>query len=208
MSRAPSPIVQDPVARPQRADAKRNYDLLVAAADVAFTEHGAGASLEDIARRAGVGIGTLYRHFPTRDALLAQVLHDSNAAIIARATELRAAPSPIDGLARWLEAFVGHAMTYRGLGDTLAASFVGTGAPLCGACKDIAAAGATLVVRAQDAGEIRADVDVNDVIRGAQAAAWIAEQTKDADAARRHLSILLDGLRAEPARRTRTKRSR
>jgi AcrR family transcriptional regulator len=205
MTSPTSPNSQGAAAdRPQRADARRNRDLLVAAAEVVFTEQGADASLEEIARRAGVGIGTLYRHFPTRDDLIAQVLDDSNAAIIARAKELLGAPSPMLALTRWLDALIGQTARFRGLTQALTVNYAGTtGSRLCSACGAITTAGTALVVRAQQAGEIRDDVAPADVIVSANAAAWIAEQTGDASAATRHLALVLDGLRATPAHRTR-----
>lgn len=188
-------------ARPLRADAQRNYDLLVAAADAAFTEHGADASLEDIARRAGVGIGTLYRHFPTREALLAKVLDRGASAIIARANELRQVSPPTTALQAWLEAMIGYVTTYNGLVQSLAASLVGSESELCGSCQAMSDAGEMLLIRAQNAGELRADAQIGDVVLGVHAAAWAAEQTDDPDAAKRLLTILIDGLRTEAAKR-------
>jgi len=197
----PAPGAAGAVPRALRADAKRNYDLLVAAADIAFSEHGADASFEDIARRAGVGIGTLYRHFPTRDALLAAVLDEGTAAIVARATELLEAPSPSLGLARWLEALVGHVTMYRGLTEAVAAGYAATGQPLCRSCDAITAAGEALVRRAQAAGELREDAEPRDVIMAAHAAAWVGETTKDPEAPGRLLATVLAGLRGDGASR-------
>jgi len=208
---ASGPAPTGPDVRPLRADARRNYDLLITAADAAFTEFGADASLDDIARRANVGIGTLYRHFPTRDALLAAVLDEGTAAIVARATELLDAPSPSLGLARWLEALGGHVTMYRGLTEALAASYATKDEPLCRGCDAIAAAGAALVRRAQAAGELRADVDPRDVIMAVHAAAWVGEQTKDPDAPARLLAAMLVGFRDDsgaPAAKSRPRRAR
>ena len=83
-----------PAARPMRADARRNYERLLAEARTAFTEHGTDTSLEDIARRAGVGIGTLYRHFPNRTALMGAVFQGEVEALLAYARELADAPQP------------------------------------------------------------------------------------------------------------------
>lgn len=203
MRRSSSPNSQDVTAadRPQRADARRNRERLLAAAEVLFTEQGSDASLEEIARRAGVGIGTLYRHFPTRDDLIAQIVCDGNQAIIERAHELLAAPSPILGLTKWLEALVAQTARFHGLTEALTQGYAGAStSQLCSACESITAAGTPLIVRAQDAGELRADVNPADVILGANAAAWIAEQTGDAEAANRHLALMLDGLRCTTAR--------
>lgn len=206
MSARPTP----PPERPQRADAKRNAELLIAAADAEFASNGASASLEDIARRAGVGIGTLYRNFPTRDDLIARVLMSGNDVIVARARELLAAPDAGVALATWLRELVTHVQTYRGLTAALANSYVtANGTQLCATCDVIADAGAALLARAQAAGEIRKDAEVREVILTAHSAAWIAEQTKDPSAVDRLLGILFDGLRAAPAKaRAKPKRRR
>jgi AcrR family transcriptional regulator len=197
-----SPNSQDPDAlasdRPQRADARRNRDALLAAAEGVFNEQGASASLEAIARRAGVGIGTLYRHFPTRDDLIAQVICTGNEAIIARARDLLTADAPLAALTSWLEALIRQSATFRGLSEALTTGYAGNNGSqqLCMACDVIMSAGGALVVRAQEAGEIRADVPPADVVLSANAAAWLAEQTGDAEAALRHLHLVLAGLRA------------
>lgn len=198
------------MAQAMRADAKRNYEQLLAAADAEFTEHGADASLEDIAKRAGVGIGTLYRHFPTRDDLIARVLMEGNAAITARAQDLLSSTLPAAALYQWLRALVTHVTRYRGLVPAVASSFVKDGTELCVTCTSIADAGAALLKRAQDAGEVRRDAEVREVILTAHSAAWIAEQTKDPTAVDRLLGILFDGLRAlpPPAKAKRVRRSR
>lgn len=191
----------DRAPRALRADAQRNYDLLLAAADAEFTEHGAAASLEDIARRARVGIGTLYRHFPTRDDLIAAVLYASTEAIVARGRALLTVPGPAKQLAIWIRELVGHVTTYRGLTAALANSYItDTGTRLCANCEDMTAVGEALLSRAQAAGEIRSDANIREVILSAHAAAWIDEQTKDQGAADRLLGILFDGLRAPVAR--------
>src|SRR5579863_2333474 len=101
-------------SRSLRADAQRNYDVLVAAAEAEFTARGADVALEDIARRARVGIGTLYRHFPSRDDLLAKVLNDSTTAIVARGRELLNGSSPGANLIQWITELVDYTGTYRG----------------------------------------------------------------------------------------------
>lgn len=192
------------MAQAMRADAKRNYEQLLAAADSEFSEHGASASLEDIAKRAGVGIGTLYRHFPTREDLIARVLMEGNTAIVARAQDLASSTLPAAALYQWLRALVTHVTRYRGLVPAVASSFVSEdGTQLCVTCDAIKAAGDALLKRAQDAGEIRRDAEMREVILTAHSAAWIAEQTKDPTAVDRLLGILFDGLRANvpPKRR-------
>jgi AcrR family transcriptional regulator len=197
--RTPSLKGQD--ERPLRADARRNYDCLVAAADAAFIEHGADASLEDIARRAGVGIGTLYRHFPTRLDLLAKVLSTSVDALVARADALAASLPPTDALVAWLEAMVRYLATYNGISEALCASFDDPQSQLGCSCQLMSAAGERLFVRAQDAGELRRDAQFKDLMIGTQAAGWAAEQTGEREAASRLLHMLVDGLRTCPAAR-------
>ncbi len=105
--------------RPMRADARRNYERLVATATAAFAERGAEASLDDIARRAGVGSGTLYRHFPTRQALLEAVYRDQVEELCSQARELLASPSPGDAFATWLRAMASYMTTKRGLSSLM-----------------------------------------------------------------------------------------
>jgi AcrR family transcriptional regulator len=182
-------------SRPLRADARRNYDLLIQAADMEFTARGAAASLEDIARRARVGIGTLYRHFPTRDDLIAKVLWESTDTLIAHGRALLDAPEPGAALAAWLRELVTYVTTYRGLTAALASSYIRSGTELCTNCDLISKTGGALLARAQAANQIRRDADVREVILTAHSAAWIAEQTKDPAAVDRLLGILFDGLR-------------
>lgn len=197
--------------RALRADAQRNYDLLVAAADAEFTSHGATASLDEIARRAGVGIGTLYRHFPTRDDLIARVIEGGTQSIVERGQARIDQPDPAAQLEAWITELVRYVTTYRGLTAPLASGYVtDANTQLNSGCAAISATGAALLARAQEAGQIRGDADVKEVILSAHAAAWIAEQTKDPGAAERLLGILFDGLRsvrpaappAQPRRRS------
>jgi len=178
--------------RPKRADARRNYDKLVAAAHDAFAQDGASASLEDIARRASVGIGTLYRHFPSRQHLLEAVYLEEVEAICRSAEDLADLP-PWDALSQWLHAFVGFAANKRALADQLFA-YIDRDAPVlesCGAA--ITSAGDALLTRAQDASVVRNDTSFTDIGRLVGAIAVI--QTTDPDQAGRILDVALDGLR-------------
>src|SRR6266540_7034598 len=105
--------------RPMRADARRNYERLLAAARTAFTEHGADASLDDIARRAGVGPGTLYRHFPTRQALQEAAYLDGFRKLCERAHTLADSLPPDEALAAWMHDLAGYLATKRGLSAAL-----------------------------------------------------------------------------------------
>src|SRR3954463_10163077 len=106
------------ISRPKRVDARRNYDQLIKAAREAFTERDQSASLEDIARRAGVGIGTLYRHFPTRADLI-QAVYVEEVEALARSAEGVAELDPWDALIEWLHGFVGYIGTKQALADEL-----------------------------------------------------------------------------------------
>lgn len=150
--------------RPLRADARRNRDRLVAAARAAFAEHGVDTSLDDIARQAGVGSGTLYRHFPTRDALLEAVFAEAVHALAHQARELKEGQPPAGALAGWLRLFVTHVTAYRGIGTRLMDSG-GDGAFLA-SCHDVVRDTlGGLLAAAQAAGTVRAEVRVDDLLR-------------------------------------------
>jgi AcrR family transcriptional regulator len=182
--------------RPQRADARRNYEKLISAAREAFAEDGTSASLEDIARRAQVGIGTLYRHFPTRQHLLEAVYLDEVEAICRKAADL-ADLEPWDALAAWLREFVGFAATKRALAQEMLAT-IGSDAEVFRTCRDaIATAGDTLLGRAQATGAARADASFTDIGR---LLGGIASIQSDPEQIQRILDIVLDGLRSQPDR--------
>jgi AcrR family transcriptional regulator len=179
--------------RPKRADARRNYEKLLAAAVAAFADHGTDASLEEIARRAGVGIGTLYRHFPTRQALLEAAYIDEVEAMSARAHDLEDL-EPWEALTTWLRQFVRFAATKRALADEMLNS-IDAEAPVFVSCRAaITDAGELLLKRAQDAGEARKDTNFSDVGRMVGGIASI--RTADSGQIDRILELALDGLRA------------
>ncbi|MFG2796211.1 TetR/AcrR family transcriptional regulator [Streptomyces pseudovenezuelae] len=188
---APSFPVTEIVAsrRPHRKDAARNYDALLVAAREAFAEHGAEASLEDIARRAGVGIGTLYRNFPTRRHLFESVYADEVNTLVRVAQEL-ADQEPWEALTAWLDRFAGYMVTKRAVREAL-----NDESEIFAACRDsMYAAGGPLFARAQEAGEARRDMDFVELLR---MVAGITATAFDDDAQRdRVLSIALDGVRA------------
>jgi AcrR family transcriptional regulator len=187
-------------ARPMRADARRNYERLLSAALAAFAEHGADdASLEEIARRAGVGIGTLYRHFPTRQALLEAVYRDQVEALRARADELRESDSPAEALAAWLRALVAFSSTKHSLTTALLET-LGKDSDLLSACSMVICGAAdTLLTRAQQAGVVRADADPRDLIRLVHAVNLATQRgPTDPGQTDRLLGLILDGLRPQP----------
>ena len=184
-----------------RADARRNYQRLLAAAGAAFAERGADdVSLEEIARRAGVGIGTLYRHFPTRQALLEAVYRDQVDALDARAAELIQADSPAPALAEWVAALVTFGKAKRSL-TTALLEVLDKDSELLSSCRDVLC-GATdaLLERAQQAGAVRADVRGSDVIRLAHGVSMAADIGQDPGQVGRMLALILDGLLSPAAR--------
>jgi AcrR family transcriptional regulator len=179
-----------------RADARRNRERLLVAARAAFSEHGASASLDDIARRAGVGSGTLYRHFSGRDALLEAVAHDAFTRLRREADELLAATEPHAALVTWLRALIDYTRTVRGLAGTLMACRDDEPSALQRPCQLIADTMAALLARAQGAGAVRPDVQDEDVGRLAYGIAVTLEASPaDPGLADRLLAIALDGLR-------------
>jgi AcrR family transcriptional regulator len=188
--------------RPMRSNARRNYERLLHEARAAFAEQGVNASLEDIARAAGVGIGTLYRHFPTRQALLEALLQDSFSDLESQARDLLAAESPRQALAAWLRILAAHAATYRGLAEALMSTLRDETSALYASCHALHAAGAELLARAKDAGEARADLKSWELFALANAMAWASEQMPGtAGHTDRFLDLLADGLRPEASSR-------
>jgi AcrR family transcriptional regulator len=183
------PALQVDTRRPQRADARRNFDALLAAARDAFATRGVDASLEDIARQAGVGIGTLYRNFPTRQDLLHAVYFGEIEELCIAAEEAAGLP-PWEALTTWLHRFVGYAATKRAIWESLNRDTDNFKA----ARKAMYAAGTPLFERAQEAGEARKDVSFDDLLRmvsGLTGAGFVDQDQRD-----RVLNIALDGIRA------------
>lgn len=184
---------------PTRADAMRNREQLLVAADGLFGERGIDASLEEIARRAGVGIGTLYRHFRTREALLEALLRDRFDALAAEGERLLGAPSPRDALAGWLAMFAARSATYRGLPTPVVAIMREEGSDLYASCHRLTGAGARLVAHAQRSGAVRADIEPLDVLALVGAIAWVGERSADdPDRPARLLAFVQDALAAVP----------
>jgi AcrR family transcriptional regulator len=178
--------------RPKRADARRNYDKLIAAGREAFTESDRAASLEDIARRAGVGIGTLYRHFPTRTDLIEAVYVEEVEALCRSADDLGDLP-PWDALVSWLHRFIGYVATKHALAEELFA-VADRDSQVFQTCRGaFYSAGEPLLRRAQEAGAVRPDVSIDDVVKMVGGIAKI--QGTDPATVDRILSVALDGLR-------------
>jgi AcrR family transcriptional regulator len=179
--------------RPQRADARRNYARVVAAAHEVFAEAGPEASLNEIARRADVGPGTLYRHFPSRRSLQIAVLRDRIEALCGRGDELLTADSPDDALAEWLRAFLAHARINQGLGSAvMTAEPDELGFDCHQRIRDTAAA---LVSNAQRSGTARADLAPGDLLQLVVGIALATTHVDDADQPDRLLALVLDATR-------------
>ncbi|MEU5085701.1 helix-turn-helix domain-containing protein [Streptomyces sp. NPDC021356] len=188
--------------RPMRADARRNYERLLRVAAQAFAEHGENASLDDIAKRAGVGSGTLYRHFPNRQALLEAAYVDRIEAIAARAGELAGRLPPGEALTAWLNELCVWTIQARGLKALLGSAVADGGAAAVTVCgTSLKGAATRLVAAAQREGALRTDLDPIELLRlahGVTTAAELADGRGAGQAAhiRRYLTLLLEGLRA------------
>ncbi|QIZ99281.1 MULTISPECIES: TetR/AcrR family transcriptional regulator [unclassified Leifsonia] len=182
--------------KPLRADAQRNYDKIVNVACEAFAENGVQTSLDDIAKKAGVGAGTLYRHFPTRECLLAAALVESRQGLDARATELLTRPDAGEALNDWLIDLARHLSSYDGLPDSVADAVCDPESPLTAPCSSMKVATARLLSRAQDAGAVRPDVVADDLFVFASSLAWAANKSGyTRDDLRRVLNLFVAGLR-------------
>lgn len=183
--------------RKPRADSLRNRDLLLAAAKAAFAQAGAEVPLEDVARRAGVGIGTLYRHFPTRDALVAAVYARAVEQLTASAEALLSQRPAGEALAAWLSLLIDYLATKRVVAPALRAD-PGEGSRL------YARSGASIVEAlrrltdaASAAGDIRPDIGFDDVMRMMSGVSQGYEQPGWEPSARRLLDVMMTGLRAK-----------
>ncbi|OKI53740.1 TetR/AcrR family transcriptional regulator [Streptomyces sp. MJM1172] len=179
-----------------RADARKNRDHLLAVAGAAIAEQGVEVSLRDVARRAEVGLATLLRHFPTREALLEALLRTSFDELTGRARELETSSSPEDALVRWLRDCVVWTTEYRGVTVLMAAAIEDTESALHASCVTLRAAGARLLARAQDAGTARSDIDGADVFALVAMLAWLGDQPSLAPRADRLFDVVASAILA------------
>ena len=196
-----APTTTEVQPRPLRADAKRNVQRLLDAARVAIAREGPDASLDDIARDAGVGSGTLYRHFPTRVDLLEAVYRDEVQRLCAEGDRLLDSDlDPGTALSDWLRAYVSFGAVKRGLMGPLTAT-LGQDSDLFASCKSLVrSTGGRLVERAQQAGAIRSDVELTDVLTLASAISHAGELTGEgSELSERLLAVAIDGLRRQPS---------
>jgi AcrR family transcriptional regulator len=180
--------------RPLRADAVRNRELLLTAAAAAFAARGADVPLEDIARDAGVGIGTLYRHFPTRDLLVQAVYRHEVDILCESADQLLATLPPDQALAEWMQLFVRHVATKRGMLSVLK-PMMSADATFFAQTRGRAVATATKLLDAGvAAGTVRSDIKGDDLLRAVGGICMSTDQERS-EASDRLVGLLFDGLR-------------
>ncbi len=184
----------DVIAKCRRSDALRNEEKLVDAAREAFLASGTEASLEDIARKAGVGIGTLYRHFPTRRHLVEAVARKGLGEVVELGNSLLGSNDPGQSLMTWTKAVVKNTAEFRGLAMTMAETFCKPTADES-PCSALRVVGEAMLAECQAAGVVRNDVTVDDFTMMVNALAWTADQTSAASFDTL-LAVMFDGLTA------------
>ncbi|KJC49618.1 TetR family transcriptional regulator [Bradyrhizobium sp. LTSP857] len=181
-------------ARKPRADARRNRILLLETAKAAFAEKGPGASLDEIARTAGVGAGTLYRHFPTRDALIEAVYRNETEQLVAAATRLAESHSPTAALREWLLLFVDYMAAKHGMSEALNSIVGGTSELYSASAEQMKRAIGRLIDRAVASGDIRLDLEPLDLLRALAGVANLSSGPVGKQAAKRMVDILIAGV--------------
>lgn len=183
------------VKRPMRADAKRNYDKILATARVVFTERGADCSLDEIAKRAGVGPGTLYRHFPTRDALIDALMQDWTDRVAADAdAAIATGLPPREMLLGWFEHFVDHITLHRGAASKICAAMDDPASPMYRKCRVMSDANARVIDHVQADGDLRPGVDAANVMRLVSGVASVADTSHTPLDVRPMLEVVVDGI--------------
>jgi AcrR family transcriptional regulator len=186
--------------QPRRADARRNRERLIAAASQTFAAHGIDVPLDMIAREAGVGNATMYRNFPTRDAILEAVLQDRYETLAASAKHQLTVTPTDAALLNWLRDFIAYAQTFRGLPDPVLATLHDDHSALAASCKAMRTTAARLLTRAQRDGTITTDITATDLFTHATAIAWATQRAPhDPHRVQRLLTTLTRGLRPDHA---------
>jgi AcrR family transcriptional regulator len=183
--------------RKPRADALRNRELLLAAAKTVFSAGGPDASLEAVARRADVGIGTLYRHFPTREALYEAVYRHEVEQLSELAEELKSEASPVEALRRWLRSNVEFVATKKGMSAALALAAQTNSELMAFSYDRLTKAVGALLDRAVAAGDIRGDVGPEDLLRALIGMCYLHDQPGWQTSVVRLLDVFVDGLRVQ-----------
>jgi AcrR family transcriptional regulator len=185
------------IVRKPRADAVRNRERVLEAAKAVFSAGGPDASLEAVARRAGVGIGTLYRHFPTREALFEAVYRREVQQLIELAEQLKSEADPVDALRRWLRSNVEFVATKKGMAAALALAVHGSSELYVYSFDRLTKAVGALLDRAVVAGEIRADISPEDLLRALVGMCYMHDQPGWQNSVMRLLDVFVDGLRVQ-----------
>ena len=183
-----------------RADARKNYGQLIEVAREVVTEHGVDASMRDIARRANVGLATLLRHFPTREALFEALLCTKAEALTQRAAELETSLTPGEALVSWFRDGVAFTKTYNGVCTLMASAHADPSSALYTASTTLHSAGARLLARAQAEGAARADMDGEDLFALMSGLAWLAGQPSFAPRADHLFQIIASAILTNPSR--------
>jgi AcrR family transcriptional regulator len=183
------------IARKPRADAIRNRERVLEAAKAVFSAGGPDASLEAVARRAGVGIGTLYRHFPTRQALFEAVYRREVQQLSELAESLKGEPDAVDALRRWLRSNVEFVATKKGMSAALALAVQSSSELTAFSFERLTKAVGALLDRAVAAGEIRSDISPEDVLRALVGMCYLHDQPGWQKSVVRLLDVFVDGLR-------------
>jgi AcrR family transcriptional regulator len=194
-------------ARKPRADAVRNRERVLAAAKAVFSKGGADASLEAVAKRAGVGIGTLYRHFPTREALFEAVYRREVRQLSELAEQLKDETSPVEALRRWLHSDIELVATKKGMAAALALAVHGPSELYADSLERLAKAVGVLLDRAVAAGEIRSDISPKDLLRALVGMCYMHDQPGWQASVLRLVDIFVDGLRL-PLKNTKANHAR
>jgi len=184
-----------PVLRKTRSDAQRNRERILEVAKRAFTRHGAATSLDDIARQAGVGAGTLYRHFPTRDALIEAVYRSEVEKLAAAAHGFAAAMSPIEALRAWLLLFVDYIAAKHIIAPALNSVSGGPSRLYESSRSLVQGAIEELVKRAKKSGDVRKDIDASDLLRAVIGVSYVGSGGDWQQSAKRLVDILIAGSR-------------
>ncbi len=185
-------------ARKPRADARRNHDRVLEAATAVFSAGGPDASLEAVARHAGVGIGTLYRHFPTREALFEAVYRREVQQLVDLAEQLKGEPAPVEALRRWMRANVAFIATKKGMATALAVAAHGSSELTALSFDRLTRAVGDLMRRAVAAGDIRPDISADDVLRALVGMCYTQERPGWQANVLRLVDVFVDGLATRP----------
>jgi AcrR family transcriptional regulator len=182
-----------------RADAKKNYSHLLAVAREVVTEHGADASMRDIARRANVGLATLFRHFPTREALFEALLRMNADALTQQAAELETSSPPDEALVSWFRQAVAFTRIYSGVCALMASAHADPDSALHASSTALSAAGARLLLRAQAKGTARADMNADDLFALMSALGWLFDQPSFAPRADHLFHLITSAILTNPS---------